>query len=113
MNRRLQRPKKRGRPKVTIAALSQELETKKEILDRMEECLGKMRCTDKIQISESDLEEFDDLLSSGDDELENPPSGNSHCKPLRSRSTWNENSICFQFQIRMLRPCQNSMKMTN
>lgn len=86
INRRMQRPKKRGRPKVTISDLSQELETKREILERMEECLGKMRCTDKIQISESDLEEFDDLLSSGDDELEHPPSGHSHCKPLTIRS---------------------------
>lgn len=69
MNQRLKKPNARGNPKVTIEDLDNELVSKVEILSTMEESLRLMRnFTDGQIISESDLEEFDDLLSTDDED---------------------------------------------
>lgn len=69
--RRKRQPHKRGRPKILVADLDVELKLKEEMVDNMEKSLQALKKRTKNQmISESDLEECDDLLST-DDENEN------------------------------------------
>lgn len=63
------RSNKRGRPKITFADLEQELKIKEEKVQRMDTCLKKLqkRVEDQV-LEESDLEEFEELLASDEDD---------------------------------------------
>lgn len=70
MDRSKKLPDKRGKPKISITVLKDELKIKKEIAKKKESTLKYLkRQTANAVISESDLEEFDGLLST-DDEAE-------------------------------------------
>lgn len=63
------RPKKRGRTKANLADLEQELEIKTEKVQRMDTSLKKLQKHVEHQVlQESDLEEFEELLASDEDD---------------------------------------------
>lgn len=71
MERRKRRPKQRGRVKIAVAELEQELAIKTEIVSKMVATIQKLDDhTGDLIISESDFEELDELMSSSDDESE-------------------------------------------
>lgn len=76
LERRKRRAGKRGRPKISIEELENELALKVEAISTMTTSLDKLteKTSDEI-ISESDLEEICDLLST-DDESETESKGN-------------------------------------
>lgn len=68
LERRKRKPHKRGRPKISAAVLNVELKLKEEMVDNMKESLRSLKKRTKNQmISESDLEECDELLSTDDE----------------------------------------------
>lgn len=67
--RRKRGPKKRGNPQITLEDLAAELEMKKEKIARMEQSVTKLldRARNEV-IDASDLEEYEALLASDEDE---------------------------------------------
>lgn len=71
---RLEQPYKRGRKKIATQVLNRELQAKTEALGRMEKSLDLLRTFNKNQIiSDSDLEEFDALMSTDEEDTEPVP----------------------------------------
>lgn len=68
MNRRKEHPQKRGRPKITLHDLEEELAIKKEKIKEMEKSATFLLTDAKDQIiDEMDLEEYNELLDTDDD----------------------------------------------
>lgn len=78
LEERERRPNARGRPKITAAALKNELETKKEMLHYLEQSNRKMeKATKDLNVPEIDQEEYDELFSSDEDDTTIEPIHNS------------------------------------
>lgn len=61
-------PNKRGKPKIPIEDLNAELQSKEESVEIMRSSLNRLKKRTKDQtITDSDLEEFDELLSTDDE----------------------------------------------
>lgn len=61
--------RKRGRAKIAIEELNAELHMKEETVERMRSSLNRLKKRTKDEtITESDLEEFDELLSTDDED---------------------------------------------
>lgn len=69
LDRSKKQTKKRGRAKLSIEDLNNELELKEERLSNMQSSLRRLKKYTKDEvITESDLEEFNELLSTDDEE---------------------------------------------
>lgn len=95
LEERERRPNARGRPKITAAALKNELETKNEMLHHLEKSKRIMeKATKDLNVPEIDQEEYDDLFSSDEDDTPEKqniePTNNS---PHERKSYTNRNSF--------------------
>lgn len=69
LERKNRQPKKRGRAKISIEDLKNELKVKQENEERMKNSLERLKKRTKDQmVTDSDLEEFDELLLTEDED---------------------------------------------
>lgn len=68
LNHRKRQPQKRGRPKITLQDLEEELAIKKEKIATMQKCVTSLLTNAQHEIiEEMDLEEYNELLDSDND----------------------------------------------